>query len=227
MNPAVSTTPKFIWKDHYNKYIQLQRNHATYNAAMLEKLIRGQQKEITVINSFLKRTPRSVLDIGCGLGIFDLAIHDFYKGNSSITYHLLDKTTTPEEEKNVYYGHRETGAFYNNLNYTKEFLTLNGITPNNINCITVDDDNVITNGDLRKNLSNIDLIISIISWGFHYPVSTYLDTVHKILADDGLACFHCRNIGENLSLVQTKFEILSPTVSKNTGTAFLICRKKK
>ncbi|XWV24938.1 hypothetical protein QJ856_gp0843 [Tupanvirus deep ocean] len=214
----------FIWKDHFTKYVTLQRNHKKFTTEMLENLIKKQQSEIEIINTFLTKTPKTVLDIGCGLGIYDLALHDFYKTN--IKFYLLDKTTTPEEEKKVFYGHREVAAFYNNLDYTEEFLSINGINKENINCITVEDDIEITKNFLKQNLSNIDLVISIISWGFHYPIKTYLDTVHDILSDDGLLCLHCRNINENLPVLMTKFEILSPAINTIREGSFLICKKK-
>ena len=202
----------------------MQRNHKIFTVEMLQTLVNKQQQEIRIISSFLRKKPTQVLDIGCGLGIYDLALHDFYKNN--IKFHLLDKTTTEEEEKKLYYGYNKKGAFYNNLNYTKEFLMLNGIDEKNINCIIVNDDNNVTNKYLQDNLSNVDLIISIISWGFHYPVETYIDTVHKILSDDGLLCFHCRDIDNNLPILSSKFEILHPIKINIVEGSLLICKKK-
>lgn len=31
----------------------------------------------------------------------------------------------------------------------------------------------------------LDLVISLVSWGFHFPVSTYLDQVHDLLREGG------------------------------------------
>jgi len=213
----------FVWKDRFNKYIQLQRNHKTFSERMLEKLIKQQQKEIERINFYLGKKPQKVLDIGCGLGIYDLALYDFYK--EDIKFYLLDKTSSEEEEKNTFYGHRDKGSFYNNLDYTKEFLQLNGINENNIELINVEDDIDTTNEYLQKNLSDIDLIISIISWGFHYPIKTYLDTVYNIISDNGILCLHCRNLKENLPLLKSKFNILSPINEKIRDGSFLICKK--
>ncbi len=213
----------FAWKDEFNKYVRLQRNHKTFSNVMLEQLIRTQQEEIKIINYFMNKQPSTILDIGCGLGIYDLALQDFYKRN--ISFYLLDKTTTAAEEKKVYYGHKEKAAFYNDLNYTKDFLMINGISEKNINCITVNDDNNITNEYLQNNLSNIDLIISIISWGFHYPIKTYLDTAHKLLSTDGLLCLHCRSLAENLPVLTSKFQIIYPPQNEIKEGSLLICKK--
>jgi len=190
---------------------------------MLEDLVRQQQKEINIINSFLKNHPSQILDIGCGLGIYDLALYDFYK--KDIKFILLDKTTTNDDEKKIHYGYREKAAFYNNLDYTKDFLQSNCIDEKHMEIISVNDNQNITNEYLKNNLSNIDLVISIISWGFHYPVETYLDTVYQIISDHGILCLQCRNIGKNLPILQSKFNILWPDVKKIREGSLLICQK--
>lgn len=35
-------------------------------------------------------------------------------------------------------------------------------------------------------------MLSLISWGFHYPVSTYLDRVRELLSDDGVLILDLR-----------------------------------
>lgn len=214
----------FIWRSHFDKYLALQRNHKTFNAKMLEDLIRTQQVSISEIYQLLGRIPKTVLDIGCGLGIYDLAIHDYFKDD--INFYCLDKTTSSTEEKKVYYGYRQKASFYNNLDYTKEFLSINGISNENIHCLSVHSDLAVTNQMLLEQLSNIDLVISIISWGFHYPLNVYLDTVNQILAKDGLLCFNCRNLTENLPILLEKFVIISPPMDQIKNGSFLICRKK-
>lgn len=213
-----------IWKDHFTKYLTMQRNYKIFTADILEKIINSNKKEIQLINYYLKKTPLKVLDIGCGIGIYDLALHDFYKKN--IIFYLLDKTTTPDEEKKIYYGYREKGSFYNNLDYTQDFLVSNGIDEKNLHLISVDNNIDITNQYLQNNLTNIDLIISIISCGFHYPIKIYLDTIHKILDNNGILCLHCRNIPENLPLLESKFNILWPEKEGIREGSFLICNKK-
>lgn len=197
----------------------LQRNHKSFNEKMLTDTIKLQQKEIATINMFLKRKPKTVLDIGCGLGIYDLAIHDFY--GPGVDFYMLDKTTTEQEESNVFYGYKKTGAFYNNLDYTKEFLEMNGVDPDKIHVISVDEGK----GKLLET-PKLDLIISIISCGFHYPLSTYFDEITQLVKDDGLFCFHCRGLEENLPLLETRFQILWPKRNLIKSGQFLICRKK-
>ena len=63
---------------------------------------------------------------------------------------MLDKTTTPEEEKNIYYGYFQIAAFCNNLNYTKEFMVMNGIPSKNVICINVDNNIEKTKNSIKK-----------------------------------------------------------------------------
>lgn len=215
----------FTWDSKYDRYITLQRNHKSFNEEMLTNTIRLQQKDIAVINSFLKRKPKNILDIGCGLGIYDLALHDFY--GPGINYYLLDKTTQSDEEAKVFYGYRKQGAFYNNMDYTRSFLESNGIDSENINLLNVKETTPETNALLIEKVPKLDLVISIISCGFHYPLSTYFDTIVQLLKDDGLLCFHCRGLEENYPLVESKFHVLWPRRNAVKSGSFLICRKKR
>jgi hypothetical protein len=74
--------------------------------------------------------------------------------------------------------------FYNNLDLSERFLRLNGLK-NNI---------TILNPDSNFNdIKEVDIIISLISWGFHYPISTYIDIVNNIISKDGLVILDIRH----------------------------------
>lgn len=124
-----------------------------------------QQQNILTIDSFLTNQPIKILDIGCGLGIFDVAVYDYYGRNNNIKFYMVDKTTSSAEEKKIYYGYRPVASFYNNLDYTKEFMNINGIPNENIVCISVDNDIEKTKNKVKNMISDVDLVISIISWG--------------------------------------------------------------
>jgi hypothetical protein len=153
---------EFKITEEMKKYISLQRTGIKSN---FEK---RYFKEINYHWETIKekcQSINSVLDIGCGIGGIDYFIA---KNNTNCQINLLDKTKIENE---VYYGFKEKGAFYNNLDISEKFLRINGIT-NNINLYTPESD--------FSNLKNVDLIISLISWGFHYPVDSYIDLVSSI-----------------------------------------------
>ena len=117
----------------------------------------------------------SVLDIGCGLGVLDLFL--WHELNNPKLY-LLDKTKVDE---NIWYLFTNKAAFYNSLDLTNQFLVRNGVTRESIRTLNSGDD---YNIPIKAN--SVDLVISSLSWGFHYPLSTYMDGVQRVLREDGI-----------------------------------------
>ena len=128
------------------------------------------------IKSWLPAKASTILDIGCGVGGIDVLLHRHYDCDQSTEFYLLDKTST---NKKIYYGFRGDGAFYNSLEVTELLLSQNGIPRENIHLLEVTPDYRIDIG------TDVDLVISLISWGFHYPVSAYVDEVHNTLRQGG------------------------------------------
>ncbi len=160
---------------------------ARYNATV-EREAQERQEEISEafnrdmgaeyedVKSSLPENCRSVLDIGCGVAGIDIFLFEHFGSSEEIDFYLLDKSSIEEK---VFYKFEEKGAFYNSLAVAKDLLEKNGIRPDKIHTMEVTPDN-------RININNkVDLVISLISWGFHYPVATYIERVHKILNDKG------------------------------------------
>lgn len=138
------------------------------------------EQEYKGIAPFLSDQCESWLDIGCGIGGIDYFLwrHFTQDENSSNRpeIYLLDRSQT---EQKVWYGFKNSSAFYNSFEATKSFLVDNGIDADRINTRNATDDNKI---EIEQEL---DLVISLISWGFHYSVETYLDRVHQLLKPGG------------------------------------------
>ena len=153
----------------------------TLEASLRKKEIKElYQKDIfddyLEIKPFLPNKCQSILDVGCGIAGIDLFFFRHYDKSDFLKFHLLDKT---EMDKKVFYNYKPKGAFYNSLFVACEFLRRNGIPEKNINLLEAEKDFQI------KAPPELDLIVSLISWGFHYPVSTYLDQVYNLLRKDG------------------------------------------
>lgn len=129
--------------------------------------------EYSTIKNYLPKNAKSVLDIGCGIAGIDVLISKHYLDN--INVFLIDKTHT---NKKIYYGFKKKASFYNSLDISKQVLELNGVS--NISIQQATEQNSIDFGE------SFDIIISLISWGFHYPVSTYLDNAHDKLNKNGV-----------------------------------------
>ena len=139
------------------------------------------KKEYLIIKPFLPQTAYSLLDIGCGLAGIDFMLSRHYSHNIKIF--LLDKT---QVDDTIYYGFKNKGSIYNSLPLAKSFLAMNNVDIGNIFMQEVREDNKIVFQ------SSFDIIISLISWGFHYPVSTYIQEVYEKLNLDGILIIDIR-----------------------------------
>ena len=128
------------------------------------------------IKAWLPEKCSKSLDIGCGIGGIDVLLHKHYNRDANLQFYLLDKTSVA---KNVYYHFEKQAAFYNSLKVAEEFLCCNGTNRQNIHLLEATEDCCI-NAE-----PGIDLVISLLSWGFHYPISTYISQVHDIIRPGG------------------------------------------
>ena len=90
-------------------------------------------------------------------------------------------------EKKIWYGFKKSGAFYNSLELAKKTFELNGVNTNIIEHIDAPID-----GNIPLEKESIDLVISTISWGFHYPIKTYIKSVLSLLKKKGVLIIDLR-----------------------------------
>lgn len=117
-----------------------------------------------VLPIFEKVRPKSLADIGCGYAFIDLMIHRLY-GTKLV---LIDIEKTDE----IYFKYQEKGAGYSNLGTARAFLEANGVPSKSI--LTINPEK----GDLHR-APKVDMAMSLLSCGFHYPVATYADFFHS------------------------------------------------
>jgi len=137
----------------------------------------------------------SILDVGCGVAGIDALLYRHFAA-SSPRIHLLDKTVTSDR---IYYGFKGTAAFYNSLDVARALLRANGVPGDRITIHEAAPDFSVAPDQ------ELDLVISLISWGFHYPVATYLDPVHALLAADGRLILDVRGGTDGEEEVRQRF----------------------
>jgi SAM-dependent methyltransferase len=173
---------------------------AALNRPSIAKLYFAEMKhEFATIADHLPASCGAWMDIGCGIGGIDAMIWDHYAraGASELPeVYLLDKTETAGK---VWYGFKSFGAFYNSLPATKAFLVHNGVKSEKIHLFEAKGDNTIA---IERDL---DLVLSLISWGFHYPVETYLDRVHELLRPQGRLIIDIRKGTDGIDRIAAKF----------------------
>jgi len=139
------------------------------------------EKEYAAIVPYLPGHAAAILDIGCGIAGIDALLSKHYGHRVGIF--LLDRTLM---QKRVYYGMQETGAFYNSLEISREVLEMNGVDRANIHVQEATSANEILFD------ATFDIVLSLLSWGFHYPVSTYATAVFATLKPGGMLIMDVR-----------------------------------
>lgn len=170
--------------------------------------------EYAVIKNALPEECRSVLDIGCGIAGINIFIQKHYN-NEDLKFYLLDKSAV---EDNVFYLFNARGAFYNSLDLARDTLMSSGIKKQNIALLEANEKNDISVA------GSLDLIISLISWGFHYPIATYLDRVHEILSEKGRLIIDVRKETDGLDLLKSRFSNVQ-IIEETTTRQRVVCSK--
>ena len=134
----------------------------------------GLARDLESLQPYLPDRAASVLDIGCGLGGIDILLYRHYAPDSP-SLALLDREGVSTE---LFYGYEEEAAHYTSLSEARRLLEQNGVPRGAITTWNADRDGYPVG-------HRFDLIISLISWGFHYPLGTYLDEVRRTLAEGG------------------------------------------
>lgn len=160
--------------------------------------------EFDTLAPHLPASAQSILDVGCGVAGIDALLWQHYLTDSPEIY-LLDRSAT---DASVFYGFKSRGAFYNSLEIAAEVLRANKVPPAQTHLIEATDDNAI------KLNGPIDIVVSLISWGFHYPVATYLEPAHAKLRDGGRLFLDVRKGTDGLELLRDKFSSISIIVDE-------------
>ena len=157
------------------------------------KLNKDFSQEFEELLEYLPPKANFILDIGAGLGIIDIYLNDYYTNNVNFT--LIDKDKI---EKKVKYGFDESGQAYNSINLTKSFLIQNGISQSQSQIINADKQYKIT--------QKFDLIISLLSMGYHYPISQYINICQDNTHDKTVFIFDIANEYNDFDEINNMFE---------------------
>lgn len=168
----------------YNLAVALE---ALLTKPRVNRLFReDMEREYAILKPHLPEHAHAILDIGCGVAGIDVLLAKHYRQDKPKIY-LLDKTEMPSR---VYYGLEQKGCYYNSLDIAKDVLIKNGVAPGDVITQEVGNDYGI------RFHEKPDLVISLISWGFHYPIATYLDQVYAILKPGGVLILDVRKGAE-------------------------------
>ena len=151
------------------------------------------QREIELIKNYLPKKAKNIIDIGCGLGIINIFLNKIYNNQSN--FFLLDKNRI---DKVIKYGFSSDYESYNDLKETRNLLINNDIRPSSINTLDVEKDFKID--------AKIDLVISLKSMGYHYPIDQYLRLFQNCCDENTSFIFDVSEGYYNESLFKKHFE---------------------
>ena len=112
----------------------------------------------------------SIADIGCGYGLFDMFMAATY--NSKIL--LIDLENNDKRN----FGFSEEGAAYSNLSTAVNFLKANDVDPRSIKKMNPEKEDILS-------AEPVDLAVSFLACGFHFPVNVYLPFFEKKVKPGG------------------------------------------
>ncbi len=138
-------------------------------------VIHEEYKEIAPLLE--KLAPKRIADIGCGYGFFDL----FAAKHLKCEVLLIDLETNDRRN----FGFEAEGAAYSSLAKARALLLANGVSDKKITLLN-------PQATAPESAKPVDLVVSLLSCGFHYPVDTYLPFLAKVLKPGGTAIFDLR-----------------------------------
>lgn len=119
-----------------------------------------------------------VCDVGCGQGINDVFLHL----EAAPAFTLVDI----EHTENQYHFWSDEGAGYASLSAARALLEENGAAPERIETINP------TRTEWAQAGGNYDLVTSLYSCGFHYPIDAYLELFVDTVSGGGVVCLDLR-----------------------------------
>ena len=171
-------------------------------------VMKSNQALFGVIDKYINEqleTPVEILDIGVGYAWIDGLLQEKYDSNLYLLDgHSLKNQTTQERDGG--YGESTSFQFYREKlhlirSYDKRGLRYNFIDAQNIQIPPI----------------SFDLILSLTSCGFHYPLSTYSELMKKYSKSQSAIIIDLRASSAKQQLQETGFEIVSILQQSNSS----------
>ena len=154
------------------------------------------------LDSFLGFVPAGAsrwLDVGCGMALVDVALFQAVRarGVPRCTVYLMDRTRVDKDKRLVGYGAVDDFGFYSDFGRVEELLELNGAPKDSFVFLDAP--------EFPPDSERLDLVLSRISWCFHYPYEVYADAAHRALRPGGALIVDCRKGLESSLLYDARY----------------------
>lgn len=160
MNDETIAAPQLVMPDECIPFIRFQRSryseHKVPDVADVRRRYAAHVAEdFEGMRAHLPAQVRSILEVGCGVGALNVFLQRAFP-EASVT--LLDGDKVSRDGGA---GYSSTPDIYNSRERTEQLLAANGCKV----------DRWLDIG--TKEVLEADLIVSLASWGYHYPLATY------------------------------------------------------
>jgi hypothetical protein len=175
-------------------------------------------EEFATIAPHLPASADRIMGIGAGVAGLEVLICQAYferlKRMPEVV--IIDKTGM---DKDMHFGFHDVAAIYNSLATATEVLESNGVPRSSVTALEPDG----VAQWLAHNTGTIDVVTSLIAWGFHFPVPVYLDAVRRALKPDGMLIIDVRKQTEGRQQLLTAFSDVS-SIHDDPKFERLLCR---
>lgn len=152
--------------------IDLLREQRTHYTDVAKQYGEELARTFESFRDYLPPAADSILDIGSGMAGIDVFLGRHYPG---ATLHLLDKQGVSDRINAGFNVCSDEFAHYNDFGSALGLLEANGIG-NDIICHDMHRQQFPT--------EQFDVVVSLLSWGFHYPISTYAPRSRGVMVVD-------------------------------------------
>jgi hypothetical protein len=158
----------------------------------------------------------TILDIGVGIGGYHKKWVREHSNNS--TLYIMDNSEF--NIRALSYGHGNSDRYYNSLFLTKNFL-------NDVDNSKVKVEAIEIKKDYPGKIPNhLDLIISFISWGFHYSLEDYWSTIiQRMSLNSSIILVDVRKNSQSYSFLKEQTNFSLEIISSDSKSDRILIRK--
>ena len=203
----------FIINDRIATLIRLQRTwlKKADTEAIRTLYYKSCMVDFNSIIPYIPKTIERLIDVGAGMGGVDVLLFKYYNGVPDLV--LLDADRVDE---GITYGFSARPSAYSKKSEVKEFLISNGVPRDKFTCIK----------QFPAPSHQYDLILSLISCGFHYPLSVYMSNIKAGLKPEGVLIIDIRKDTGQFEILHSHFKYVD-TIQSNKTYKKVLCRNIK
>lgn len=174
---------------------------------VFEKYMQDTEREQRLLENFISNNKCvNILDVGCGIAGYHYSWRK-KSIDSKINLYLFDSSHF--NLSSLKYGMGSENRYYNSLSLAKFFLEYLAKSKSEIKLLEVK--------KTDKFPEKFDLIVSFLSWGYHYPIETYWDKCINSLNPGGQVIIDIRKGSTSESFIKSLQEYDVDLISEDRG----------